>query len=78
MTAQARAVGEPRAPWAGAEFKCPVCGAWVPLEASKGGKPHGFCSECGLQLFFRRKPCIEALQLALEGGKSSWARRRPS
>lgn len=63
--------------WSGVEFKCPVCGEWIPLGASKSGKPHGFCSECGLQLFFRRKPCIEALQLALEH-KPEVARRRPS
>ncbi len=56
------------------EIKCPVCGAWVPLGASKSGKPHGFCGGCGLQLFFRRKPCIEALRVALESG-SSWVRR---
>jgi len=40
------------------EFPCPLCGAGLPICASKKGKPYCTCNLCGIQLFVRGKAGI--------------------
>jgi DNA-directed RNA polymerase subunit RPC12/RpoP len=44
------------------EFPCPLCGAGLPILASKRNKPYITCNSCGLQLFFRGKEGISRLR----------------
>jgi hypothetical protein len=57
----------------GAQVKCFLCGEWIRLRPTKGGKPHGFC-RCGLELFFRREEAIQALEIALKSGQTDVVR----
>jgi len=52
----------------GQEFPCPLCGAGLPIQRSKRGKPYCTCNLCGIQIFFRGKVGIARLrQMANEG-----------
>lgn len=44
------------------ELRCLACSSWIPLYRTERGKPHCFCSSCGLQVFFRRMQSIAALE----------------
>ena len=35
------------------EFPCPLCGAGLPILASKRKKPYFTCNACGVQVFVR-------------------------
>jgi len=59
-----------------AEVKCFICGSWVSVRPTKSGKPHAFCSACGLELFFRKQECINALVIGLKEKKTNFVRRR--
>lgn len=53
-----RALGE----FADREFPCPLCGAGLPILASKRKKPYVICNLCGVQLFVRGKAGIMRLR----------------
>jgi hypothetical protein len=48
--------------FANTEFPCPLCGAGLPIRASKRKKPYCTCNLCGVQLFVRGKDGIERLK----------------
>jgi hypothetical protein len=62
----------------GVELKCPICGAWIGLRPTKSGKPHAFCNECGLEMFFRKQASIDAIRIGLKEKKTDFVRRRAS
>ena len=43
------------------EFPCPLCGAGLPILASKRRKPYCTCNVCGVQIFVRGKAGIARL-----------------
>jgi hypothetical protein len=49
-------------------FPCPLCGAGLPILASKRGKPYCVCDICGLQVFVRGKNGIARLQTMADTG----------
>lgn len=49
-------------------FPCPLCGAGLPIFASKRGKPYLVCDTCGLQVFVRGKNGIARLKEMAEVG----------
>jgi hypothetical protein len=53
---------------ADALFPCPLCGAGLPILASKRGKPYSVCDFCGLQVFVRGKNGIARLQQMADTG----------
>ena len=44
------------------EFPCPLCGAGLPILASKRKKPYFICNHCGVQVFVRGKVGIARLR----------------
>jgi hypothetical protein len=44
------------------EFPCPLCGAGLPILASKRQKPYFVCNHCGVQIFVRGKAGIARLR----------------
>jgi len=44
------------------EFPCPLCGAGLPILASKRKKPYCTCNDCGVQIFVRGKSGISRLR----------------
>jgi len=52
----------------GQEFPCPLCGAGLPIQRSKRGKPYCTCNLCGIQIFFRGKVGIARLRQMANGG----------
>jgi hypothetical protein len=50
----------------GKPFPCPLCKMALPVAISQKQKPYCVCNVCGIQLFFRGKVGIKALQQLLE------------
>ncbi len=50
------------------EFPCPLCGAGLPIRASKRKKPYCICNLCGVQLFVRGKEGISRLRKMATAG----------
>jgi hypothetical protein len=50
------------------EFPCPLCGAGLPILASKRGKPYFVCNFCGVQVFVRGKAGISKLKEMANSG----------
>jgi hypothetical protein len=50
------------------EFPCPLCGAGLPILASKRGKPYCICNVCGVQIFVRGKAGIARLNEMANAG----------
>ena len=50
------------------EFPCPLCGAGLPIQRSKRGKPYCVCNLCGLQLFIRGKEGIKRMREMADSG----------
>jgi predicted RNA-binding Zn-ribbon protein involved in translation (DUF1610 family) len=50
------------------EFPCPLCGAGLPVLASKRNKPYFVCNHCGVQMFVRWKPGIAHLREMANAG----------
>ena len=46
----------------GETMPCQLCGGGLDIRLSKHGKPYVTCSDCGTQLFIRRKTGIKRLQ----------------
>lgn len=44
------------------QFRCVMCGTWIPLYKAKTGRPHGFCPECHTQYFFRGALAVDLLE----------------
>jgi hypothetical protein len=52
----------------GKEFPCPLCGAGLPILASKRTKPYFICNLCGVQIFVRGKAgIVRLLEMANAG-----------
>jgi DNA-directed RNA polymerase subunit RPC12/RpoP len=52
----------------GKEFPCPLCGAGLPILASKRRKPYFVCNVCGMQVFVRGKVGILKLKQMVDSG----------
>lgn len=50
------------------EFPCPLCGAGLPIRASKRKKPYCTCNSCGVQMFVRGKVGIGRLRQMANAG----------
>jgi len=50
------------------EFPCPLCGAGLPIRASKRRKPYCTCNRCGVQLFVRGKEGIARMHEMADAG----------
>lgn len=50
------------------EFPCPLCGAGLPILASKRRKPYFVCNRCGVQVFVRGKVGIFKLKQMADSG----------
>jgi DNA-directed RNA polymerase subunit RPC12/RpoP len=50
------------------EFPCPLCGAGLPILASKRRKPYFVCNLCGVQVFVRGKTGISKLKQMADSG----------
>lgn len=50
------------------EFPCPLCGAGLPIRASKRKKPYFTCNLCGVQIFVRGKSGIKRLNEMANSG----------
>jgi predicted RNA-binding Zn-ribbon protein involved in translation (DUF1610 family) len=50
------------------EFPCPLCGAGLPILASKRNKPYFICNACGVQVFVRGKTGIFKLKQMADSG----------
>jgi DNA-directed RNA polymerase subunit RPC12/RpoP len=50
------------------EFPCPLCGAGLPIRASKRRKPYFTCNDCGVQIFVRGKAGIARLNEMAQAG----------
>ncbi len=50
------------------EFPCPLCGAGLPIRASKRRKPYFTCNLCGVQIFIRGKAGIARLRQMANAG----------
>jgi len=50
------------------EFPCPLCGAGLPILASKRKKPYFICNFCGVQIFVRGKAGIARLREMANAG----------
>jgi DNA-directed RNA polymerase subunit RPC12/RpoP len=50
------------------EFPCPLCGAGLPILASKRQKPYCTCNLCGVQIFVRGKVGIARLKEMADAG----------
>ena len=50
------------------EFPCPLCGAGLPVLASKRKKPYFICNHCGVQTFVRGKSGIARLREMVNAG----------
>jgi DNA-directed RNA polymerase subunit RPC12/RpoP len=67
-------------PLMGMEFPCPLCGAGLPILASKRKKPYCTCNKCGVQIFVRGKEGIARLRdmasrgILISGTKESASR----
>lgn len=46
------------------DYRCFLCGAWVPVLRSKKERPYLICPDCGYQVFFRLPAGIERLAAA--------------
>jgi hypothetical protein len=50
------------------EFPCPLCGAGLPILATKRKKPYFTCNFCGIQIFVRGKAGISRLHKMANAG----------
>jgi len=43
------------------QVRCPFCGSWMDVLATRKGKPYTLCLTCGIQTFWRLPQGIERL-----------------
>ena len=57
-------------------FPCPVCTEGLEVRRSKKDKPYIVCLKCGVQMFVRNRPGIQAFYRLVEQGeeRDPWSR----